>query len=69
MQERTSQWGKGKPIYSGDALGNRMGKEERKKGFGKDLTHVRGKQTKGEHGAVQGVGLQSGTAGFQKEFH
>lgn len=30
MQERTSQWGKGKPIYSGDVLGNRMGKEERK---------------------------------------
>lgn len=38
MQERTSQWGKGKPIYSGPtALGNRMGKEERKK---KDLEKI-----------------------------
>lgn len=43
--------------------------KKKKKGFGKDLTHVRGKQTKGEHGAVEGAGLQSGTAGFQKEFH
>lgn len=63
--------GKGKPIYSSNVLGNRVGEKKRKKrkGFRKDFTHVQGKQTKEEHGMEREVELQSLQVDFQKEFH
>lgn len=71
MQERTSQRGKGKPICSGDVLGNRIGerRKEKKKASEKISRMYEANKQKEEHGAVQGAGLQSGTVGFQKEFH
>lgn len=58
--------GNGKPIYSSNVLGNRVGE---KKGFRKDFIHVQGKQTKEEHGMEREVELQSLQVDFQKEFH
>lgn len=56
--------GKGKPIYSGNVLGNRVGE---KKGFRKNFTHVEGKQTKEERQKRE-MELQSLRGDFQKHF-
>lgn len=51
----------GKPIYSGNVLGNGKGD---KKGF----THVQGKQTKEKHETVREMELQSLQGDFQTDF-